>query len=260
MNLTTFNKATFHFGICCIFFVAGQIPCAAQRVQDGKKETLAETLDIQDMFEKVRYPQIVVAQDGTVLAFAGGCRFLRRSEDEGRSWSRQETVIDFGTDNPASGGNAMVDENTGDVLIVYSPKSCLWRSRNSGRTWTKEEIAIRPNAIGHGTPDKVPAEVMCSASGITLRHGEHKGRLLMPARIQPPLGNNDQEYWQYNYNTSIYSEDGAKTWQVGEPVQSGTGEGTLAELSDGRIYYNSRCHMAVDHRRLAKTGGFAPVD
>jgi sialidase-1 len=30
---------------------------------------------------------------------------------------------------------------------------------------------------------------------------------------------------------------------------TGTGEGTLAELSDGRIYYNSRSHMSVDHRR-----------
>jgi len=45
------------------------------------------------------------------------------------------------------------------------------------------------------------------------------------------------------------SEDGGKTWQTSGPVQSGTGEGTLAELSDGSIYYNSRSHMSVDHRR-----------
>ena len=30
---------------------------------------------------------------------------------------------------------------------------------------------------------------------------------------------------------------------------TGTGEGTLAELSDGRIYYNSRSHMSIDHKR-----------
>jgi len=48
----------------------------------------------------------------------------------------------------------------------------------------------------------------------------------------------------------VLTDDSGKTWQTGYPVQSGTGEGTLAELSDGRIYYNSRCHMAVDHRRL----------
>jgi len=85
----------------------------------------------------------------------------------------------------------------------------------------------------------------------------------MPVRVQPPAGDNAQEYWQYNYNTSIYSDDGGKTWQVGEPVQSGTGEGTLAELSDGRIYYNSRCHMAIDGRRRiswSHDGGHRWVD
>lgn len=30
---------------------------------------------------------------------------------------------------------------------------------------------------------------------------------------------------------------------------TGTGEATLAELSDGRIYYNSRSHMSIDHKR-----------
>jgi sialidase-1 len=44
-------------------------------------------------------------------------------------------------------------------------------------------------------------------------------------------------------------DDGGKTWQTSGPVQSGTGEGTLAELSTGAIYYNSRCHLCVDHRR-----------
>ncbi len=71
----------------------------------------------------------------------------------------------------------------------------------------------------------------------------------MPARIMPPKGSNDQEWWPYHYNTSIYSDDGGKTWQVSNPVQSGTGEGTLAEMSNGDIYYNSRSHMSIDHRR-----------
>lgn len=188
-------------------------------------------------------PKIVVAPDGTVLAFADGCRLLRYSDDRGETWSQPEAV------NPDGRGSAIVDEMTGDVLIVSPPRSCLLRSSDAGRAWSEEEISISPNAIGHGTPDGVPADGVASESGITLRHGEHAGRLVMPVRIQPPEGSNAQEYWQYNYNTSIYSDDRGHSWQVGEPVQSGTGEGTLAELSDGRIYYNSRCHMAVDHRR-----------
>lgn len=195
------------------------------------------------LFKDERMPKIVVAADGTVLAFAAGCRYLRRSEDQGETWSNPEEM------NPDGKGNAVVDETTGDVLVVCPQQSRLLRSADDGRTWTAEQIVIRANAIGHGTPDGVPADGIASESGITLRDGEHAGRLVMPVRIQPPEGTNDQEYWQYNYNTSIYSDDGGRSWQVGEPVQSGTGEGTLAELSDGRIYYNSRCHMAVDHRR-----------
>ncbi len=195
------------------------------------------------LYKDTRIPKLVTAPDGSLLAFADGCRLLRRSGDRGENWSDQETV------NPEGRAGAVVDEKTGDVLIVCPPNAYLLRSKDNGKTWKKEEITIKPNAIGHGSPDCVPADVVCSESGITLMYGEHISRLVMPARIQPPMGSNAQEYWQYNYNTSLYSDDGGITWQTGEPVQSGTGEGTLAELSDGRIYYNSRSHMSVDHRR-----------
>ena len=203
----------------------------------------ASVFKMQTLYTSVRIPQITVATDGTVLAFANSGRQLRRSQDSGKTWSPVQQIGSEGS------GNAVVDENTGDVLMVASSSGQLWRSRDHGQTWACEDIVIKPNAVGHGTPDGVPANVACSEGGITLQFGDHKGRLLMPARIQPPNGDNAQEYWPYNYNTAIYSDDGGKTWQTGGPIQSGTGEGTLAELSNGKIYYNSRCHMAVDHRR-----------
>jgi len=199
--------------------------------------------ETQDLFESIRIPNITVAADGTVLAFANSGRVLRRSEDSGKTWQPAQEV------GPDASGSAIVDENSGAVMVVAAHKGYLWRSRDHGRTWQREEIAVAPNAVGHGTPEGVPVQTGCSESGITLRYGKHKGRLLMPARIQPPEGSNAQEYWPYNYNTAIYSDDGGKTWQTSGPVQSGTGEGTLAELSNGVIYYNSRSHMAVDHRR-----------
>ena len=55
-----------------------------------------------------------------------------------------------------------------------------------------------------------------------------------PLASNRPRGNNDQEWWPYNYNTAIYSDDRGKTWQTSGPVQSGTGEGTLAELTNGQ--------------------------
>ncbi len=199
--------------------------------------------EVTDLFESTRIPNIVVAADGTVLAFASSGRMLRRSEDGGRTWSPTQQV---GSD---ARGSAIVDQSTSDVMVVDPRGSILWRSHDHGKSWEREEIVVRPNPLGHGDPDGVPAHTSCSESGITLQHGPHKGRLLMPARVQPPKGNNDQEWWPYNYNTAIYSDDGGKSWQTSAPVQSGTGEGTLAELSSGAIYYNSRSHMSVDHRR-----------
>jgi len=208
----------------------------------SNKKEKQPLFEIQELFKSSRIPKIIVAQDGTVLAFAKSCRLIRRSEDQGKTWS---PIQEVGTD---AAGNAIVDDNSGDILIVCG-RGYLYRSSDNGKTWNKEDIVIKPNAVGHGTPDGVPVSMGASESGITLQFGKHKGRLLIPARIQPPNGDNAQEYWPYNYNTAIYSDDAGKTWQTSGPVQSGTGEGTLAELSDGRIYYNSRCHMAVDHRR-----------
>jgi sialidase-1 len=218
-------------------------PGASSAENEKTRTKAAPVFEIQDLFTSMRIPNITVTTDGTVLAFAKSGRILRRSEDAGRNWGPIEEV---GSD---AAGSAIVDENTGDVMVVRAKGGYLWRSCDHGKTWKREEIVIKPNAVGHGTTDGIGVQTACSESGITLRHGKHKGRLLMPARIQPPKGNNDQEWWPYNHNTAIYSDDGGKTWQTSGPVQSGTGEGTLAELSNGNIYYNSRCHMSVDHRR-----------
>lgn len=204
---------------------------------------LAPDLAIQDLFDGMRIPKIDVASDGSILAFAKSGHLLRRSEDGGKTWG---PVQEVGTDG---GGSCIVDDNTGDVLMVHAEKGYLWRSHDHGKTWARETITIAPNPYGHGTPDGIPIETSCSECGLTLHYGEHAGRLLMPGRIMPPKGNNDQEWWPYHYNSSMYSDDGGKTWQTSGPVQTGTGEGTLAEMSNGDIYYNSRSHMSVDARR-----------
>jgi len=212
--------------------------------------------------QKVRGPHIIVSPDGTVLAFGRWCSVVRKSKDKGRSWSPEEDLAAKGV----SGSNVVVDEITGDIIILSPSLSnpCLFRSKDNGNTWQRENITIYPNTIGHGAPPgNVPAEIGAMSTGITLKYGEHKGRLIIPCRIQPPAGSNAQEHWMYNYNTSMFSDDRGKTWQVSDGIMSGTGEGTLAELSDGRIYYNSRSHMSVDHmRRIAWSldGGTRYVD
>jgi hypothetical protein len=211
--------------------------------------------------KQIRIPAITIAPNGTVLAFAGNCSLLRISADNGKTWSPEREIV------PGKNldGNVIVDEVTGDVLIL-SPsgsKPCIYRSKDNGLSWTRDAIKIKPNAMGQGVFKNSPINIVAMEPGLTLKNGEHKGRLLIAGRIQPPKGDNAQEYWMYNYNTSMFSDDHGLTWQISDPIMTGTGEGAVAELSDGRIYYNSRSHMSVDHmRRIAWShdGGNRYVD
>ena len=192
--------------------------------------------DMQQVFSGDRFPTVVVATDGTVLAFWNGVK-VRRSEDGGKTWG-DEILVGKGF----MGGGVTVDENTGDILAfveAHHPPAPLtvYRSTDHGKTWKGQKTVIHPDRNGN-TPS-----MHMNEHGITLRHGEHKGRLLRPTRWY--AGKNERARWPQHYTNAIYSDDGGKTWRTSVPFPAnGTGEATVAELSDGRIYYNSRRHCA----------------
>jgi len=171
---------------------------------------------------------MVTAKDGTAIVFQSHTsNKIRRSVDGGKTWE-PESEIGPG----ATSGEAVVDEISGDVLYVNPRAKWLWRSRDHGRTWTREDIVqVRPDGFG-----LAPSTISCMQPGITLMFGKHKGRLLIPARIMGPQAANDVEWRPYHYSTAIYSDDGGTNWQTSKPFPVlGTGEAALAELSDGSI-------------------------
>ena len=197
-------------------------------------------IDVQEVFRGERLPNVVVATDGTVIAVWGWNNVrVRRSEDGGGTW-QPEIGIGAGLNS----GGAIVDETTGDILIFTEeqhPPAPLhvYRSKDHGRTWSEEQVTTHPDPLGN-----VPSMCM-NERGITLRHGRHAGRLLRPARWYAQGNRRDQ--WPHHYTTAIYSDDGGKTWQTSAPFPAfGTGEAAVAELADGRIYYNSRRHWAPE--------------
>jgi sialidase-1 len=206
--------------------------------QDGQ-----EFFDVQPVFADERFPSVVVALDGTVIATWGNSKLrVRRSEDGGNTWGPEITVADPGF----QGGGAIVDETTGDVLVFVeeahpiSPVK-LYRSSDHGLTWQAEELVIHPDQQGH-----IPSMHM-NESGISLRHGPRRGRLIRATRFYG--GGNDREFWPEHYTNAMYSDDGGKSWHTSAPFPAmGTGEAALAELADGTIYYNSRRHLSTDGR------------
>ena len=194
--------------------------------------------DMQQVFSGDRFPNVVVATDGTVLAVWGGVR-VRRSEDGGKTWG-PEILVGKGH----MGGGVTVNEANGEIFAfvgkAHPPTTeTVYRSQDNGKSWAAVEVEIKPDSKGN------KPEMHMNEHGITLRHGKHKGRLLRPARWYA-AGNKGSE-WPNHYTTAIYSDDGGKTWLTSAPFPAfGTGEATVAELSDGRIYYNSRRHWAPE--------------
>jgi sialidase-1 len=231
-------------GIATADAPAGDSPTtAAKKPAEGDLELfLGEPkFDVQPLFKGERFPNVVVATDGTVLATWGNRSYkVRRSEDGGQTWGPEITIADPGF----QGGGTIVDERSGDVLVFVEaghPPAPLtvYRSTDQGRSWKAQDVVIHPDEKGN-----VPSMHM-NETGITLRHGKHAGRLLRPTRCY--AGGNTGSRWPEHYTNAIYSDDGGKTWHTSAPFPAkGTGEATLAELSDGRIYYNSRRHLSTD--------------
>ncbi len=205
--------------------------------------------ELQQVFQGGRLPNVTVATDGTVLvtwgATGGGGDWsgkgleVRRSTDGGATWSESTSIANPGW----QAGGLTVDETSGDIFAFVEhwqwpkvpPPATVYRSTDHGKTWKAQQTVIHPDRNGN-----VPTMHMAE-HGITLRRGKHKGRLLRPARDY--AGGDRKPEWPKMVNTAIYSDDGGKTWHTSDPFPAlGTGEGAVAEMSDGRIYYNSRRH------------------
>ena len=200
-------------------------------------------LDTQRLFHDERFPNVVVATEGTIIATWGRNSVrARRSEDGGNTWGPEITIADPGF----QGGGTIVDENTGDILTFIEKSHPpgpfkMYRSKDHGKTWEPEEIKVYPDKKG-----RYPSMHM-NEGGITLQYGEHAGRLIRPTRYYD--GGNDQKYWDEHFTNAIYSDDGGKTWHTSTPFPAkGTGEAAIAELSDGTLYCNSRRHHSTDGR------------
>lgn len=138
------------------------------------------------------------------------------------------------------------------------------KSVDSGLSWSLEKVCEEPYELTHVNGEKYVATLHThgSAHGIQLRHGKHRGRLLCPSRIFAGRYTTWEEIRNHVYNNAVYSDDHGKTWKVSAPVQLGTGEGTLIELENGEILYNSRAYFADGKRYLAVScdGGASYTD
>ena len=216
-----------------------------------------EKFDVQQVFSSERFPNIVVAKDGSLLATWGNTKVVaKRSEDGGVTWGNEIVIADPGF----HGGGTTVDEGTGNIFVFVEEGHPvtpihIYVSKDNGKTWSEQETKILPDLNSN-----MPAMHM-NEHGTTLKKGDYAGRIIRPSRYYGVT--NDRSEWPEHYTNAIYSDDGGNTWKTSNPFPAnGTGEATLVELSDGTIYYNSRRHLSTDglnpkmrHIAWSKDGG-----
>jgi len=197
-------------------------------------------------YNTFRIPAIVQTTKGTLLAFAEGRRnsasdtgdidvVLKRSTDQGQTWSSLQVIWSDGT-NTSGNPTPVVDEETGRIWLFMAHNHgldteaainagtsigirTLWLtySDDDGLTW-----AAPRNMFSEVQDPNTKGDTVGPGIGIQLRHGPHKGRLVVPA-----LGR------------VIYSDDHGNTWKQGGRVGAGN-ESQVVELSDGRLMRNDR--------------------
>tara|TARA_B100000902_G_scaffold88842_1_gene92733 strand:+ start:659 stop:1738 length:1080 start_codon:yes stop_codon:yes gene_type:complete len=215
-----------------------------------------QIFEVQQIFNDERFPNILVAKNGNIIATWGSTNLICRiSDNGGESWGPVIKIAEG-----INGGGLIVDENSGDIISFvednHPPSKVLsYRSVDNGKTWKKNFIKIYPDQNGN-----MPSMHM-NEHGITIKKGKFKGRLIRPSRYYS--AGNDKKYYPEHYSNAIYSDDGGKTWFTSNPFPAnGTGEGAIIELGNGNLLYNSRRHFSNDglnprmrHIAISKDGG-----
>ena len=221
----------------------------------------------QDGIHEYRIPALVTTTRGTLLA-ACDARVersgdapnnidlvLKRSVDNGETWSGMAVVLDFPGYQAVADPCMLVDQQSGNIWVIYSrvwpsldalekdgrtlPEGLSpgWKgrvimlqaivSRDEGQTWSQ------PREIYSSLTQPGWTAVMgAPGTGIQTR----SGRLLVPCysrRAQQPNQTID-------YSSVAYSDDQGKTWTLGAAAGPKTNECQVVELADGQLMLNMR--------------------
>lgn len=218
-------------------------------------------------YDTYRIPALAVTNSGTVLAFCEGRKagrsdtgdidlVLKRSTDEGRTWSELQVVWDD-AGNTCGNPSPVVDRTTGTIWLLLTwndgrdrePKIIdqtsldtrrvfVTHSTDDGQTWAApKEITTdtkQPNWTWYATGP---------GAGIQIERGPNAGRMVVPC-------DHIEADTKHYYSHVIYSDDHGATWQLGGSTpEHQVNECEVVELEDGRLLLNMRNYDSSKHLR-----------
>lgn len=209
-------------------------------------------------YHTYRIPAMVVTNKGTILAFCEGRKnrnsdtgdidtLLRRSTDNGKTWSDVQIVADYGIDvygNPCP----VVDRQTGDIWLLSTWNLGSDRERRiiDGTSKDTRRVFITSSTddgLSWAKPKEITSDVKQPdwtwyatgpGNGIQLSKGKHKGRLIIPC---DHIEAGTKKYFSH----VIYSDDHGRSWQLGGSTPDDmVNECAVVQLDNGDLMLNMR--------------------
>lgn len=242
------NKIIVGAMLCAALFLQGQN--SPHKIADGIKVyyDLFNAAEV-DGVECFRIPAIVTAPNGDLIAAIDervpGCGDLKwskdinivvkRSSDNGKTWSPMETVVNFPFGQSASDPSMIVDRDTKEIFMFYNfmdldrAKDIYYfhvvKSTDNGKTWGRPKDITDQIAKADWQTD---FKFITSGRGIQTRGG----KLL---------------HTMVNLNSGLHlfaSDDHGRSWYlIDTPIQPAD-ESKVIELADGSWMINARVNKA----------------
>lgn len=191
---------------------------------------------------------------------------LARSFDQGKTWQKNQVILDYDKNEKDSKGNGvgdpciLVDKKTGDIFVaaLWSKGNRGWngsgpgltpeetgqfviiKSSDDGVTWSKP-INITANIKGRDSKWRLCFQG--PGNGIQLKDGT----LVFPAQYRESNG--------VAHSCFIFSTDSGDTWTISPPAIPGkqpTSESQIAELKDGSLLLTMRDESRSGKRAWAR--------
>lgn len=200
-----------------------------------------------------RIPALITAADGSLIAVADRRNdsqgdlpnlidlVLRRSTDNGRTWSEQIVIAQHTSERGYGDAALIVDRTTGDLLCIFASGCGMWastaehpsdvciaRSHDNGLTWSDPQyITSQIYGPGCNNPEAANLSGLFAASGRAEQFRDGTLAFVVAAH-------RTGEKWPPLYNHVCCSADGGKTWHLLPATPGPYGdEAKLVERTDG---------------------------
>lgn len=213
-----------------------------------------------------RIPAIITAKNGDLIATCDARRdhggdlnraedidiAVRRSSDNGKTWSDMEIMCEFGEGHPASDPSLVLDQITGEIFCFYN-----YMDRNMSRKTGKNEYRLWvQSSRDHGKTWSAPRDI---TDDITPPEWKWNFKFLTSGRgYQTRSGVLLHTLVRVGKGVHIFgSRDHGKTWElINEEPMKPADESKVIELADGRLMVNARVNgYGTRHVHLSEDNG-----